>query len=193
MESTSQTADMGRTSIQVSEELADELYDRKERGESYEDVIWRLIDSADAGVQDPEPEGERGIAARSAANVREQLDDEQSGGDSATVRGHGHVDDARRRVHEIDLPGSGDVQQRREAGVLELYAHLMENEGGVVETQELKEQIDADDVDYASVDSFWSNCLKSSGDRPNALAALPGVEELGNGRYKYEEPEDDGA
>jgi predicted CopG family antitoxin len=35
---------MGRTSIQVSEELADELYGRKERGESYEDVIWRLID-----------------------------------------------------------------------------------------------------------------------------------------------------
>lgn len=39
---------MGRTSIQVSDELADELYDRKGRGESYEDVIWRLIDRADA-------------------------------------------------------------------------------------------------------------------------------------------------
>jgi len=31
---------MGRTSIQVSDELADELHDRKDRGESYEDVIW---------------------------------------------------------------------------------------------------------------------------------------------------------
>ncbi|WP_353635665.1 hypothetical protein ABSL23_17365 (plasmid) [Halobacterium sp. NMX12-1] len=35
---------MGRTTIQVSDELADELHARKERGDSYEDVIWRLID-----------------------------------------------------------------------------------------------------------------------------------------------------
>jgi predicted CopG family antitoxin len=34
---------MGRTTIQISDELADELYERKERGESYEDVIWREL------------------------------------------------------------------------------------------------------------------------------------------------------
>lgn len=39
---------MGDTSIRVSDELADELFDRKQRGESYEDVIWRLIEEADA-------------------------------------------------------------------------------------------------------------------------------------------------
>ena len=38
---------MGKTSIQVTDELADELYNRKQRGESYEDVIWRLIDESD--------------------------------------------------------------------------------------------------------------------------------------------------
>jgi len=43
MATTEQFGDMGRTSIQVSDELADELYSRKKRGESYEDVIWRLI------------------------------------------------------------------------------------------------------------------------------------------------------
>jgi len=32
-----------RTSIQVSEDLAGELYSKMERGESYEDVIWRLL------------------------------------------------------------------------------------------------------------------------------------------------------
>ena len=41
-------ADVSDTSIRVSDELADELYSRKNRGESYEDVIWRLIDRADA-------------------------------------------------------------------------------------------------------------------------------------------------
>lgn len=32
------------TSIRVTEELADELHERKDRGDSYEDVIWRLIE-----------------------------------------------------------------------------------------------------------------------------------------------------
>lgn len=37
---------MGRTTIQVSDELADELHSRKDRGDSYEDVIWGLIERA---------------------------------------------------------------------------------------------------------------------------------------------------
>lgn len=32
------------TSIRVTTELADELYERKSRGESYEDVIWQLLE-----------------------------------------------------------------------------------------------------------------------------------------------------
>jgi predicted CopG family antitoxin len=39
--------DMGRTSVQVSDELADELYELKSRGETYEDVIWRLIEESE--------------------------------------------------------------------------------------------------------------------------------------------------
>lgn len=46
MDTPSNPDDMGRTSIQVSEELADELHDMKGRGESYEDVIWGLIEDA---------------------------------------------------------------------------------------------------------------------------------------------------
>ncbi|WEL29827.1 hypothetical protein [Haloferax volcanii] len=42
---------MSDTSIRVSNELADELFDRKRRGESYEDVIWRLIETADAAEE----------------------------------------------------------------------------------------------------------------------------------------------
>jgi predicted CopG family antitoxin len=46
-----------RTSISVSEELADELYERKRRGDSYEDVIRRLIERADA-AEEAEEEGQ---------------------------------------------------------------------------------------------------------------------------------------
>lgn len=31
------------TTLQISETLADELFERKRRRESYEDVIWRLV------------------------------------------------------------------------------------------------------------------------------------------------------
>lgn len=44
--------DMSDTSIRVSNELADELFERKQRGESYEDVIWRLIEVADDEADD---------------------------------------------------------------------------------------------------------------------------------------------
>jgi len=44
--------DVSDTSIRVSHELADELFDRKRRGESYEDVIWRLIEEADGPRED---------------------------------------------------------------------------------------------------------------------------------------------
>ncbi|MFB6087499.1 MAG: hypothetical protein ABEJ85_03170 [Haloarculaceae archaeon] len=51
---------MGRTTIQVSDELADELHSRKERGDSYEDVVWRLIDRAEGGeVSDSPSRGAR--------------------------------------------------------------------------------------------------------------------------------------
>jgi len=33
------------TTLAISENLADELYDRKDRRESYEDVIWKLVGS----------------------------------------------------------------------------------------------------------------------------------------------------
>lgn len=42
------TQDMSDTSIRVSEDLADELHNRKNRGDSYEDVIWELVEKAEA-------------------------------------------------------------------------------------------------------------------------------------------------
>jgi len=47
MKPTVDDSHMGRTTIQVSDELADELYSRKSRGESYEEVIWRLLEETD--------------------------------------------------------------------------------------------------------------------------------------------------
>jgi predicted CopG family antitoxin len=47
MSSERDAVNMSDTSIRVTHELADELHDRKNRGDSYEDVIWRLIEAAE--------------------------------------------------------------------------------------------------------------------------------------------------
>jgi len=39
-----QTADMGRTTISVDDWTADELHRMKRRGDSYDDVVRRLIE-----------------------------------------------------------------------------------------------------------------------------------------------------
>ena len=63
MASTSDMVDMGRTTIQVPEELADELYGMKQRGDSYADVIFRLLDRPEP-VEQSERSQERDMVAR---------------------------------------------------------------------------------------------------------------------------------
>lgn len=94
-------------------------------------------------------------------------------------------EDAEETLRDLGLPGSGSVLDARIETILDLYDYLREREGEIAETQELKDRVDADEVSYGSVESFWTNTVKKVGDRPNALTALPGVEELGNGRYQY--------
>lgn len=40
----SEPGDMGRTTISVDEETADRLHELKQRGESYDDVVKRLLE-----------------------------------------------------------------------------------------------------------------------------------------------------
>jgi len=62
MSTETEAADMTDTSIRVTHDLADELHDRKDRGDSYEDVIWELIEEADgeSAAADPREEATDG-------------------------------------------------------------------------------------------------------------------------------------
>ena len=86
-----------------------------------------------------------------------------------------------------NLPGSGDRLEARVDAILDIYQYLRDQAGQIRTTSELKDRVDADAVGYNTVDSFWSNAVKANSDldRENALTSLPGVEELGNGRYRY--------
>lgn len=45
---------MGRTTISVSEEVADKLHDLKQRGESYDDVLRRLLAERGEDIELPD-------------------------------------------------------------------------------------------------------------------------------------------
>lgn len=143
-----------------------------------DDVERREVPPTEPPLEDAPAPGDRHEIGEEAADaVAEQETDEE---------GESVGEDLRDEVRE-NLPGSGDTLEARVDAVLDLYNYLREQEGQIRTTSELKELIDADDVGYGSVGSFWSNGVKANSNvgRDNALTALPGVEELGNGRYRY--------
>ena len=90
----------GDTSLRVSTELADELWGRKQRGDSYEDVIWRLIEKAD-----------------SAEGAADQLTSDRADADASDHQDRAAVDPHGEAQPGDPAPGdhSGDVAPRDEA------------------------------------------------------------------------------
>lgn len=80
---------------------------------------------------------------------------------------------------ELDLPGSGDVLDRRQATLLELYEYLQEE--GTATKSDFLELIDPEEVSYSSPESFWANAVKGR----DTLRALPGVISPGEGEHRW--------
>lgn len=131
---------MGTTTIEVSVENYKRLNAQKGPGESFNDVVGRLLDESDG-------DGDGGQEAGEKPPVPVMVDTE-----------------------EIDVPGSGDAELARQEAVAQLYAYLR-TEGSATKSDFL-ELVDAGEVQYGSLESFWSNCIKSDY-RP--LHSLPGV------------------
>jgi len=91
------------------------------------------------------------------------------------------LDTARERIDELDLAGSGADYDRRRDAVLKMYQYLRERPGERVSKGDFADLLDGTDVGYrGGFASLWSNWVKGSGDRPNALDTLPGVELRGD-------------
>jgi hypothetical protein len=85
------------------------------------------------------------------------------------------------RIDTLDLAGTGTDYERRRDAVLKMYEHLRERPGERVSKGDFADLLDGTDVGYGGgFASLWANWVKSSGDRPNALDTLPGVELQGN-------------
>jgi len=113
------TGNMSDTTISVPEELADELYRRKARGESYADVIRRLIEKAEctsAGTT-----GDESAVSQAESPTPRASDPSSRPATDATAATH-TPDSERSLTDLIDdvademLPGSGaKLEARREA------------------------------------------------------------------------------
>lgn len=105
MEKPTPTPFMGDTTISVPEELADELYSRKGRGETYADVIRRLIAAAD--------DDGRTVAELEPSAVAAEPREREPSGTTTETDGLDELVDV---VAEEVLPGSGNkLDARREA------------------------------------------------------------------------------
>ena len=102
-------------------------------------------------------------------------------------------DRAREIIDELDdehgLAGSGRDYSRRRDAVIHLYEYLRDHEGDRIGKSELLVLLGDGDDEIPSgygggPTSLWANWVKGSGEKPNVLTALPGVEQRGNG-YEF--------
>lgn len=143
-------ADMGRTTISVSDELADELYERKKRGESYEDVLWRLLDDTE-GSSSTTPRVSEEPPAR---------DDEPI--PAPTEPAERSIEDVVDEVGRDVLPGSGEKLEERIGALQAVVAYLREH--GTATPAEFKAEVYPEHTGrYTQGEnperSWWKNCI----------------------------------
>lgn len=147
--------DTEKTTIAVSGELADELYQRKGRGESYEDVIWRLIEETDADEEDTQSATQ---PPADPADRREPQTPAETEPDAA----HTDSDDLETALATIDVPGSGAKAAARRDAVRAAVDYLREHGEGT--PAEFRENVWPDHkAEYTRGDSpahsWWKNCV----------------------------------
>lgn len=89
------------------------------------------------------------------------------------------TDVAIREQLEEELPGSGEILQRRVDEIVKMYEFLREH--GSAEKSDLLGVVDVEATGYQDENSVWSNMVKGR----DTLRALPGVETPPTGRTEW--------
>jgi len=151
---------MATTTISVPEDLADELYSRKGRGESYADVIRRLIEQADAGAATREGTDASREQPHGTPGSPPAGDDGTEHGEpvAATETFADVVDD----VAGEALPGSGAKLEARRDAFEAVVAYLREH--GSATPADLRRDVYPDhDGGYTRGEdparSWWKNAM----------------------------------
>jgi len=179
---------MADTTIRVSEELAEELYQRKGRSTSYEEYLWELLEKVDQYEEGSdtddisESDSSEGAAEPVTSDGRTDTESKEEIYEDLEERADTSepVDEETRSQLREELAGSGDLLDARVEQVLRMYEHLRKH--GSAEKEGLLDVVDVDAAGYASRGSVWSNMVKGK----DTLRALPGVEKPASGRSEWQ-------
>jgi hypothetical protein len=161
------------TSIRVSEELADELYQRKGRSKSYEDYIWELLEQVDS-----EPE--------TAASVL-QKEEQPPQDDADEIR-----ERMKEQLAELEVPGRpAAVERTRREAVVFAWDRL--REVGEVQPSRLADDVmgkyfEDDDLGYSVSKEHPGYQLLDNVLR-DTVRGLPGVHSTGR-VWQFREEDD---
>lgn len=185
------------TTIEIRDDQADDLHDRKERGESYKDVIDRLLQrpardtQGDSGHSRPASgpaDGGQGISATSEG---------AAGTDALTDQQEDSPADLRERMEtalaDLDVPGRDPaVERTRRQAISWAWARLRE-EGSMrprdLANDTLGQFFEEPNLGYGTASGrhagyqLWDNCVR------DVLRELPGVHTSTGKEWSFEEPD----
>jgi len=178
---------MADTTIRVSEELAEELYQRKGRTTSYEEYLWELLEKVDQYEENSDTDdiAESGSSKDVAETVTSDGRTDTEAKEETYEELEERIDSPERVGEETrsqlreELAGSGDLLDARVEEILSMYDYLWEH--GSAEKEDLLDVVDVDAAGYASCGSVWSNMVKGK----DTLRVLPGVEKPASGRSEW--------
>lgn len=150
-------------------------------------LYWRTGDGDTSTVDDAREQGEPTDAVDDQDAGRDAPTPEERAPETAPADTDSPDEQARAILRDLDLPGQGGKLDARIDGILTLYTALRSRQSPMSKG-DLLALVDPEEVGYASDASFWNNCIKanaSQGRDTNALVALPGVEDWGDGQYRY--------
>lgn len=150
------------TTISVSEELADDLYARKRRGESYEDVIYRLIEKADK-CEELEEHAAEPDSPTDTVDVDTDAESEKAPAVDTPQSEKTELDRLINEIVDDDvLPGSGNKLEKRREALRATVEYLREHR--TAEPKDFKTDVYPDHpAEYIAGEdpsnSWWKNCI----------------------------------
>lgn len=144
--------DMGKTTISLDEEVADRLYARKSRGESYNDVIRELLDSVESGREMPDD------ASNSNSTSTSFQDASDGSNDSLNETNINTLSKAIDVVADDVLPGTGEKQDERREAFHAVVEYLREH--GEATPNEFKNEVYPEHTaQFGTPQSWWKNAM----------------------------------
>jgi hypothetical protein len=182
-----QAADMGDdTSIRVSEELAEELYERKGRSKTYEEFIWELLEKVD---NDERAETGQETVTDSQGGARS---DDESLDDSSNEIGDLRAE-MEAALEQLHVKGRANKVERTRRQAIKYAWERLREEGSMrprdIANDTFGAFFDNPDLGYSTAGGdryagyqMWDNCVRE------VLKQLPGVHQSGR-TWQFKEPE----